>query len=211
MEHEDVHMKRGPTYVVAAVASGLVVARMIWPDIQFDATSLALFGIAALALLLPNLPPLKKLKLGSFEAEFEKAIRAFEQKVLATETESQPAPARVVESGADKATWEKFFDDYFSIVNSGASNFEKILSAAILIEKMVAAAAIDVHASRRRSPAQQVSALAEHGLITQDEEAAFREFWNLRSKVVHGELGQPTDAQTARVLDLAWRLVRTFA
>jgi hypothetical protein len=60
-------------YLIAIVAICLVLARMAFPQMVFDYTSLMLFGIACAAVLLHriirDLPTLKRFKV--MEAEFE--------------------------------------------------------------------------------------------------------------------------------------------
>jgi hypothetical protein len=56
-----------------------------------------------------------------------------------------------------------------------------------------------------------VRLLTSVGFISEAERDAFDEFWQLRNNVVHGRSATPpTDEQTARVLDLLWRLVRAL-
>ena len=62
---------------------------------------------------------------------------------------------------------------------------------------------------RKLSPFEIVA--ASHGFISEAERQAFDEFWDLRNRIVHGQTASPSDEQTARVLDLLWRLVRTLA
>src|SRR3569623_2273818 len=82
---------------VSLAAILLILARMFFPALVFDSTSLILFAIAAVAFLLPRLlgllPPLKKAKYGDFEVEFDEAIERLEERVVEAEAApSQPAP-----------------------------------------------------------------------------------------------------------------------
>jgi uncharacterized protein YutE (UPF0331/DUF86 family) len=62
----------------------------------------------------------------------------------------------------------------------------------------------------RKPPKAIIDLLAQQEFITEAERSAFDEFWKMRNMPVHGDL-ELTDEQTARVLDLVYRLVRTFA
>jgi hypothetical protein len=62
-------------------------------------------------------------------------------KVNATETSSpSQLPSKIIARGSDsqaRPTWQGFFDEYMALVNSSASNVEKIIAATILLEKMI--------------------------------------------------------------------------
>jgi len=202
------------TIAIAAVA--LVILRMVFPKLVFDNTSLILFAIAAVALLLPNalslLPPLKKLKYGEFEAEFNEAIKRLEQRV--GEAEKSPAPQPQKLTGSFPPMREPYVKGFKDILSSQTSNTEKILAAGILCEQMLSETARDLELSKGsqfRTPGAIVQALAGHGFVSEAEQQAFSEFWKIRNSVVHGQGPPPNDEQTSRLLDLLWRLVRTLA
>lgn len=158
-----------------------------------------------------GLPPLKKLKAGGLEAEFDEAITTFEEKVVAAETETQTKPTREVHVLPPMK--ETYVSEYNRILSAPTSKTEKIVAAAILVERMLRETAKELalpSADNRRPARQLVAELAHQGFLTPVEQAAFDEFWIIRNTVVHGELAV-TDAQAARVLDLVWRLVRTLA
>jgi uncharacterized protein YutE (UPF0331/DUF86 family) len=209
-------MKRWPLFAVAVGSLTLIAVRIIWPSFKFDHTSLVLFGVAALAMLAAFLP-IKRIKWGEFEAELDRAVDDLERKVKASEIHSPPLGAsRTVgrsPMSPSQPTWQRFFDEYIALVNSPASNVEKIIAATILLEKMIdtfATALGPEFAVQGRGPKFVIDRLAEQNLITPQERAAFIDLWAVRNKIVHEGI-QPTDEQTARLLDLVWRLVRTFA
>jgi len=206
-----------PLQIIAASAAAIIVARLFWRSLNFDNTSLILFAIAAGALAIPYifrlLPPLKSLEAGPVKAEFDRDIARLELNVVATESErSKQHPERTEPPGA--VSWEKYFDEYFTIVNSGTSNTEKILAAAILVERMIGnvAKAFNLPELGQHMTARAiVDRLAQSQIIGTDEKKAFDDFWSLRDRVVHGGVGGPSNEQTARILDLVWRLVKTLA
>jgi len=193
---------------------------MAFPAILFDDKSFNLCLVAAIALALPNLlgllPPLKKVKVGNSEVEFDKALDQFEKDVKKAEKAEKATPSTppsVTGSGPPPLRKE-YTDGFKEILTSRASNTEKILASAILAEAMLIETARDLGLlsdARKRTGAAIVALLHEHGFITSDERDGFAEFWQIRNAVVHGQnLQPPTDEQTARVLDLLWRLVRTL-
>jgi|GEM_PF-2562279 hypothetical protein len=211
-------MKRPSVFqLVALSAIVLVVLRMFFPHLVFDSTSLILFAIAAIALLLPTLlsllPPLKKLKYGDFEAEFNEAIKRLEQRVGEAEQAPAPEPPKQ-QTGGHPPMRGRYVKGFKDILAAPGSNTEKILAAGILCEGMLSETARDLEltkGSQPRTPKAIVQALASHGFVSQAEQQAFDEFWKIRNAVVHGQGPPPNDEQTARLLDLLWRLVRTLA
>ncbi len=61
---------RWPFFLVALASLALIVARMRWPALHFDSSSLILFAIAGGCLSLCYLP-LKRIKMGELEMELE--------------------------------------------------------------------------------------------------------------------------------------------
>src|SRR4051812_9143908 len=80
-------MKKWPLFAIAGCSLALIIARIVFPRLQFDSTSLILFGVAAIALLVAFLP-IKRIKWGEFEAELDRAVDDLERKVAATEAQS---------------------------------------------------------------------------------------------------------------------------
>lgn len=216
-------MKRWPLYTIAVVSLLLIVVRMIWPLLRIDNTSLILLGVATVALLVALLP-IKRIKWGEFEAELDRALDAVEKTVKATEIAQEIAdiPKReIVEidevdrsQGGDIFTprfspeKQKIYDDYLIIVNAAISDVEKIVAATVLLEKVIAKAVTEAGLAAKggRGPRAGVARLVWAGKITQEEEKAFVDAWNLRNRIIHEGI-KPTSEQTARFLDILWRLI----
>src|SRR5688500_17187259 len=77
-----VRVRSWPVYVLLVLCWGIVIARVIWPKLNFDTISLILFAIGTAAALLPTvltvLPPITRLKLFEVEAEFGRHINELE-------------------------------------------------------------------------------------------------------------------------------------
>jgi hypothetical protein len=208
-----------PLYGVALLAAFVIVMRITWPDVLFDTTALILFSIAAACILLPCLlqilPPLKRFSLGPVEAEFvDRAINKMEQKVVLSEAKSKQKLNRFTPKEMGSVGWQKYFDEYAAILKSSTSNQLKVLTASNLIERMLFNAAVALGVSgvdEGTNPVDISESLFEAKLISADEKTAFDEFWSLRHRLVHGSPHVLSDEQTARVLDIAGRLMRILA
>lgn len=188
---------RAPLLAIVVAAVGLIGARMIWPRLYFDTTSLILFGIAAVAWALAYVP-VTKLKWGDFEAELAPMVAALEQKVIACEVAAtaravqgtgtqpgvvmrgDPLDGRAAELGASA-----LYEEFRAIVGPPAPDADKVVRAAALLERLV-------HEGRIRPPASEaVGALR-----------------TVRDEIVAGRT--PLTPELAnRILELAWRLLKT--
>lgn len=208
-------MKNFSLYLIAGASIGVVLLRVVYPTLKFDGISLALLGIAALAISLPRLiellPPLKKAKYKDFEIEFEKEIEVLESQVEAISSEAEEAELKGIAKYPPLHT--AYVEEYQSIVSSAEPNMQKVLRAAILTEKIVFQAARDLDIEiqgNTKSPTVVIKALVEEGAITERESSVFSSFWDLRNKVVHGHMAELTDSQTTRIMSMLWRLITIF-
>jgi hypothetical protein len=164
--------------------------------------------------------PLKKLKIGDFEAELVEEVDRLERKIQASEATTEvkrgAVDGELTTSKVDfrkQDTWKEFFTEYNRILTSSASNVEKVISVSVLVEKTleVATRSLDIpQENLGRGARQQLKWLSNRGLVGDAEQAAYEELMHIRNKVVHGGVS-PSDETTARILDLAGRLVRAFA
>jgi hypothetical protein len=201
---------RRPLLAVVGVAVGLIVARAVWPELKFDSTSLVLFAIAAAAWAMAYLP-ISKFKAGDYEIELVQQVDALKQKVSQIETadrvtaelgrkviaieaaatartEHVPAGFETKVMRGDPADAPRFIDnasagEYLRIVDSPASDREKIARVVELLERLV---------GEGRLPAAARGAI--EGLK------------QVRDELQSGEI--PAHPRvTNSVLDLAWRLI----
>jgi hypothetical protein len=219
-------MKRWPLFSISVASFVLVVVRMIWPTLRIDNTSLILVGIATLSLLVALLP-IKRIKWGEFEAELDRALDVADRKLEATEvvqpakvaiganhvelTQSQKDAEAFVERFLPEET-RKTFDEYIGLVNSPVSDLEKIVAATVLLDKVLAKAMAKSgdDAKQFRTSRTAINQLVKAGALTKDEGDAFTDVWKLRTKIIHEGM-KPTGEQTARFLDILWRLILKLA
>lgn len=184
---------RLPLLAVVFAAVGLIAARMVWPKLLFDTTSLILFGIAALAWALAYVP-VTKLKWGDFEAELEPLVAALGQKVIAAEAapsagRMEPRPDIVYRGGVDLEEAEhpaanEALAEFQEIVGSVTADREKLARVAELIDRV-----------------------AGQGRFDAATTAAVDELSNLQ-RLIRGGMVLAKPAAIVLVLDYAGRLLR---
>jgi hypothetical protein len=165
-------------------------------------------------------------------AAFGRELDALEDKVTesevvgaATSEETLAAPTvsavvgEVAAPAADersasklKVDWERYLREFERITQATLSEREKIVLLSVLIEQMIreAARGAGISSAERGSPVRLARTLQDKGLISLNQLGAFLQFWELRNTAIHGHF-ELVQSQAARMLDLAWRLVRLFA
>jgi len=187
---------RFPLLAIVAAAVGLIAARMIWPKLHFDTTSLILFGIATVAWSLAYVP-VTKLKFGDFEAELEPLVAKLEQKVIASEAAATVRAVEHVEKrpgvvyredgkGPDPAVVGAL-EEYRTVVGSGAPDTEKIVRVTALVER-----------------------LAREGMVDPLARGALDTLQEVRDNIVQQRV-ELAPRRASEILDFAGRLVRTVA
>ena len=186
---------RLPLLAIVAAAIALIIARMVWPRLHFDTTSLILFGIAAVAWALATVP-VTRVKFGDFEAELAPVVAAFEQKVIAAEAAQAvqaaaprtPRPGEVMRGPAvANPAVAAALEEYRSIVASTAPDLDKVVQAASLVER-----------------------LSHDGRMDSSDREAVRLLLVIRDHVMR-KPGTLQPHITTGVLDTVGRLIRTMA
>jgi uncharacterized protein YutE (UPF0331/DUF86 family) len=172
--------------------------------------------------------PIKKIKWGEFEAELDRKLDALNSRVGATENVEESAKeARreiieideadhthgtgILPPGKLSAETQKLYDGYVSTLKSSSSDVEKIVAAMVFAEKAIADACAKANlGTRSRNPRYGIAKLAKHGILTEEDKRAFDDVWSLRNRIVHEGI-LLTPEQTARFLDIVWRLIEKLA
>ena len=178
---------------ISGVAVAFVAARLAWPDLQIDATTVTLLVVAAL----PWLTPLfKSLELpGGLRVEFQD-LQA---------TERRAVEAGLLDEPADSASAQEYS---FQVVADRDPNLA-LAGLRIEIERRLA-----VLAERAGSSDTKVGVgrllwwLSDHKVLSRDEQVVLRDMVNLLNSAVHGA---SVDSQSAEwVLDVGPRLLATL-
>lgn len=198
--------------LIALGLSALAILAMFQEriGIKIDSTVVILIGLAVLIYILPELSNLSKFKYGEIELEFEKKVDELEKLVIAEEA---TGGTTIIKTEHQKVSWQHYYSEYREILNSKASNSEKILRASQLVELMITEAGQDfglAEATKMKNPSAIMRELQKKNLISNEEFSLYNEFYSLRNKIIHGEIKDISDSLTTRILDLLWRIVRIF-
>lgn len=195
-------------YIVALVATLIWLSRIIWPDIQFDSTSLYLFLFAAVVILIPDIGDLisriKKFKKGDLEIELESKINA-----LANQTEKTE---EAIESSDEEEFEIEFIpeENYGRILEYTKDPRGGLVAIAVEIESTINKIARDYNISpksRYLSPIRAVDQLDRKRILPSELPSLVRDFWTLRNKAFHSADFSLTDDQLYRLLDLGVRIL----
>lgn len=208
--------------IVAAIAVALAFFHIFISGVTLDSVALILLALAGVVFLMPELSEIfariRKIKIGEFEAEFDVEIRKLEEKVLTAE--SQVSSKKIVDTIKHISSklqvpqlHRDYVREYKNILASSSSNTQKIVLSSILVDRMIqeTVTALELDSSGTMPAKEGMLVLLKEGFVAEAETEAFKEFWSVRNIAVHGNRAEEiTDRQTARVLDLLWRMVKIF-
>lgn len=171
-------------YLVALSAALLIGARVCWPDLTFDDTSLTLFIIAALALLVPDIGGLinrvRKVKHGNTEIELDAAISTIAKSAETFEESNKDLPN-------DKFSISAYTPEVAAkIENSANDPRAALLLLSIELEKSINNLARKLGLAEKAPLIRTVWQLEEKGVFPNQLALMFRDYWQVRNKIAHG-------------------------
>lgn len=180
--------------LIVFVCLALILSRLIWPDLAVDWITVVLVAIATLAILLPSyeslwphvyqlLPYVKKLKVAGVEVELSDEIKKLSRDL-----------DEAKESLAENKTFsifdlfEKTQSEVLEVVKTDARAALMVLAARIEQLVMIRLAQKGLREKGRAIPMFRALTLGiENGVFPNEALEPFREFWELRNRVVHGQ------------------------
>lgn len=188
-------------YLIALICIGIIIIRIIFPQINFDLISLTLLGVAFISLIINNpeklLSRATKIKLGSIE---------FELKELNQETEN--VEKHTSESNIKRKKLKKNNDSEFNLSEDLPTD---ILKLSIEIEQIIKSVFLIGIAEKHNKPlsiVQSVTILESYQLIDKETSLLIQKFWNIRNKVVHGYNTRLSKKEMLSFLDIGLRVLR---
>jgi len=195
-------------FIIAAIAFVILIARIIWPEMRFDTTSLYLFLLGSIVILIPDIGNLisrvKKFKKGDLEIELESEIKNLADKTEKTE--------KTIEQ-SDEDEFEIEFtpdENYLRITEFTRDPRGGLVAVAVEIESTITRIAREYDVSpksRYLSPVKTVDQLAQKGILPEELPSLVRDFWSVRNKAFHQTDFSLTNEQLYRLLDLGVRIL----
>lgn len=197
-------MNRSHRYVVAALCLLVIIVRALFPEIVFDAISLALLAIGFVALFIPvpasMLTRTKRLKFGSFEIELEElnaATEKLEEKIVAKETKS-----------ASISGFKQSSEYYY---NPATATRMEIVKLSVEIEGAIR----DIHQQAVKSQDKRPIAfnktsdeLLHKGVIDNETHDLIQKFWKIRSLAIHAHDFALNKQELVSFIDIGVRVLK---
>ena len=181
--------------LIVLVCLFLILSRLIWPDLAIDWITIVLVAIATVAVLLPSydtlwpqvsqvLPYVKKLKVAGLEVELSEEIKKLSKEVeVAKESLTEQ---KKMFSTSD--VYEQSQSEVLEVLKTDSRAALMVLAARIEQMVMIRLAQKDLRAKGHEIPISRAMALGvEKGVFPEEVMEPFREFWELRNRVAHGQ------------------------
>jgi hypothetical protein len=199
-------------WVIIVTCLGLAVARLIWPDVKIDASTVWLVGIAAIMYALPDLllllPNFKKLKFWDIELEMaEKEVKKLEQEVSAAQEATSNDPTAVVPETVDIKIAEVLND---ARVRPWAALL--VLSNELEQQVMKRVEEINSPLNKRVMPLYRAIDLGvANGKFTPETASALKSFWRLRNQIAHTRVREVDEGTILPLISLGLDLLKVLA
>lgn len=195
-------------WVIIAVCLGLIVARIIRPDMQVDVITIWLIVIAAILFVMPELrvvvPYIKRVKIGDTEVELKEQIKELGKEI-----------AQAQDSVANKPGLE--------VAKDVSSDIDEILKASSInprlallrLTPMIQQQMLD----RLREAGWDVNRLAladldygvTKGVFPKELVSVYRDFLTVRNKVAHDAAFDVDDSTILALVSIGIELLKVFS
>lgn len=195
-------------YLTAIFICLIIIARIIWPNINYDDTSFYLTLLAVIIFVIPNIGELfsriKRLKKGDFEIELESKLNNLTEKTEKAEEDIEKLEIEKFEFKSKPDEIRKRIMEYTKDPRGG------LISIAIEIESMISELATYYQLfknAKHVSPIRTIDVLTKRELVPNELQSLIRDFWIVRNQAVHRSEFQLTNQQLYRLLDLGIRIL----
>ena len=199
-------------FIVPILCLLIIVIRIIWDNIKFDETSLWLFIIAVIVILIPDIGDLfsriKKFRKGDVEIEFETRIAQ-----LALNTEKAEETAEDI-TGAEYLSEFSPLELRERLADVTRDPRAGLIALAVEIEAALAILSAQYglrDKGQRVSVHHTVSELSRRGVLPKEIPSLLRDFWTIRNEAVHSISFQPSEKSLYEILDLGVRILRILS
>ena len=166
-------------YLLVSICFVLIILRILIPNINFDQLSLYLLIIATVLLLFPYINDwisnIKKLRIGNYEIEIGNAVNKLDRET-----------SRFEESIKKEKKYPELSDDFKKLLADAAADPRgALLIVAIEIESVVRKLAKQANLDYGTTT-KLIVELSKRKVIDEKIIPIFKDFWNVRNRIVHG-------------------------
>jgi len=201
-----------------AIIPLLIILVRIWkPTINIDSITIYLLVISFSIWFLPEI---KRVKFK--DIEFETKEKQVQEKVASLESDinkkellslSETKVNKLSTSNKYPALHSDYVKEYRNIISSNASNSQKILSASLLLERMIIETAQDfdlIKENEKSNPSKLINTLIKEEILSEVDRKLFNDFMSIRNLAIHYSNKEISNSQTANILNLLNRFITVF-
>lgn len=195
-------------YLIAIFIFLIIIARIIWPNINYDNTSFYLTLLIVILTVFPNigeiLSRIKRFKKGDLEIEIERSLNNLTENTEKAEEEIEKLEIPEYEFALKSDETKKRIFEYSKDPRGG------LIAIAVEIESMISELVkyykLSVN-TKHMSPIRAIDLLIKKGFVPSQLNSLIRDFWVIRNQIVHRSEFRLTNQQLYRLLDLGMRIV----
>lgn len=212
-------------WLMIVVCLGLVIVRLLRPDLKVDVITVWLLVIATLFFLLPEMrlmtPYIKRIRVGDTEIELKEQIKDLGKKVERVEdvvvSQSEQVnvsagPADETNRAAQQETISSDVEEIARILSASPRAALLLLSAKLeqQINRRLKNAGVEV-GGRNATTTRLVEAGVSAGVFPPEFATAFRDFWSARTRIAHGAAPDIDDKTITSLVSIGLDLLRILA
>ena len=181
--------------LIVLVCLSLILSHLIWPELAIDWITIVLVAIATVAILLPSydtlwpqvsqvLPYVKKLKVAGVEVELSEEIKKLSKEV----EDAKESLTEKKRNFSISDIYEQSQSEVLDVLKTDPRAALMVLAARIEQMVMIRLAEKGLRAKGHEIPMFRAMPLGvEKGVFPEEVLEPFREFWELRNRVAHGQ------------------------
>jgi len=187
-------------YLLVVICFALIIIRILMPNTNFDQLSLYLLIIATVLLLFPYINDwisnIRKLKIGNYEVEINNAVNKLDKDT-----------SKLEESIKKEKKYPELSNDFKKLLAEASTDPRgALLIVAIEIESTIRKLAEKADIGFG-STTKLVIELSKRKIIDEKILPIFKDFWNVRNRIVHGPSEKISESIIYELTYLGYRIL----
>lgn len=195
-------------WIIIGAALTLTAARIIFPKLNIDSTSVWLIAVAAILFVLPEiLPFVKKIKMGGTEVELRDKIRKADEDIKQAQTSLTKNKKYKLPSSLNSEIKE-----VMNVTKESPQAALLLLSSKLeaKIRNRLEKAKV-ITGNQYISLPKAVKLGTKEGVFSHQTYSAFLDFYMIRNKVAHGEAFQVNESSVLSLISIGVELLRLLS